>query len=192
MTAAVVHNTLDTAFLAYNLRYYIGICYLKIQRFRPTTGILPTAKRNVHSFMNMSCRHSGIMVSLCTCAQMVIALSNTIPLSLEGADQKDVVFLSESNNVYRTVRVTPPNAACYAVIYSRAQQAGLLNSDHPVSISVIHVEQHLYQLDIFFLEEVEIVGFFCVPSAYKKVSSSRSRNAIQNKHHGTRRDSINT
>lgn len=36
---------------------------------------------------------------------------------------------------------------------SRAQVTGLLNSQHPISISVVHVEQHLHQLDIFFLHD---------------------------------------
>lgn len=40
----------------------------------------------------------------------------------------------------------------------RAQKARLFNSDHPIPISVVHVEQRLDQVDIFFLESKEIAN----------------------------------
>ena len=68
----------------------------------------------------------------------------------------------------------PANHDSTPPFFSRAQKAGLLNRDHPVSIPVVHVEQHLYQLDIFFLarcnEMIRYASVWSAPTRYRGMS----------------------
>lgn len=76
-----------------------------------------------------------------------------------GADVKNAVQFEGMQQCLPDLMYHANKRSSHVVLHLRAQKAGLLHSEHPVSISVVHVEHHLYQLDIFFLEKTRHAHF---------------------------------